>query len=54
MYSVLSAPLNKITSSTFKLLNSWYAVSGVPANAMLNEDGTPFLTEDGEYMLTEE
>ena len=27
--------------------------SGVPANAMLFEDGTPMLFEDGSYMLFE-
>ena len=27
--------------------------SGIPANAMLFEDGTPMLTEDGKFMLYE-
>ena len=26
----------------------------VPANALLNEDGTPILNEDGNYILIEE
>lgn len=27
--------------------------STVPSNALLNEDGTPILTEDGQYILVE-
>jgi hypothetical protein len=28
-------------------------LSDIPANALLAEDGTPILTEDGDYILVE-
>lgn len=42
----------------FPFTNNDIAVLGgapaVPANALLNEDGTPLLNEDGSYMLKED
>ena len=35
--------------------NAAHVIAGVdvPANALLNEDGTPILNEDGSYILVE-
>lgn len=36
------------------IVNEWLlATGGVPSNAILAEDGTPILTESGDYILSE-
>ena len=40
---------NRVAKHSFE----YFASSGIPSNALLAEDGTPILNEDGSYILVE-
>lgn len=49
----LSDPATSIYAKSRDFMVRWTEVPAVPDNALLGEDGTPLLAEDGSYLLTE-